>query len=197
MQGRLRLGVAHHLGWAVAVTASSDHDVVDRRRIELVEAGLPAAPIHHEGGAHPLHRTGDPLDDDALAALVAEVRASAVRSATASLDGLEATLPGPIGSISLRAWPADFPDDVAVLRCVPYESRADSVMYRQVLAELARERDWTVHLFDAADVEDDAARLLGGRADDVLRGPRTRLGPPWSKDHRIALAATILAASTG
>jgi hypothetical protein len=26
----------------------------------------------------------------------------------------------------------------------------------------------------------------------VLHGPRATLGPPWSKDHRMALAATIL-----
>ena len=44
----MRVGIADHLGWAVAVTASADHEVVDRRRIELVEPGLPAAPIHYE-----------------------------------------------------------------------------------------------------------------------------------------------------
>jgi hypothetical protein len=42
-------------------------------------------------------------------------------------------------------------------------------------------------------VEAEAARLLGERADAVLHGPRRVLGPPWSKDHRIALAATVLA----
>jgi hypothetical protein len=41
------VGIADHLGWAVAVTASSDYEVVDRRRIELVEAGMTAAPIHY------------------------------------------------------------------------------------------------------------------------------------------------------
>ena len=125
----MRLGIAHHLGWAVAVTASADHEVVDRRRIELIEPGLPPAPIHHEGGPHLLHRTGEPLDDDALAALVADVRASVVRATSAALDELAAALPEPIVSMSLRAWPADFPDDIAVQRRVPYESRADSVMY--------------------------------------------------------------------
>ena len=45
---RVRLGVADHLGWAVAVTASADHEVVDRRRIELIEPGVSAAPIHYE-----------------------------------------------------------------------------------------------------------------------------------------------------
>ncbi|MBV8463298.1 MAG: hypothetical protein JO368_08395 [Acidimicrobiales bacterium] len=188
----MRLGLAHHLGWAVAVTASADHDVVDRRRIELVEPGLPQAPIHHEGGAHSMHRSGDPLDDRALASLVAEVRASAVRATASGLDDLAAALPGSIVSLSLRSWPDDFPDDITSLRRVPHESRADSVMYRQVLAEAARSRGWAVHLY-GKDVEDEARRLLGRRAEQVLVGPRARLGPPWSKDHRQALAATVVA----
>ena len=182
----MRLGIAHHFGWAVAVTASADHKVVDRRRIELIEPGMATAPIHHEG---------KPLDDDAAAALVAKVRASAVRATSASLDELAAALPEPIVSMSLRAWPLDFPEDIAVQRRVPYEARADSVMYRQVLAELARARGWDVHLYDAKDVEARAASILAERADEVLHGPRATLGPPWAKDHRMALAATIVAGS--
>ncbi len=180
----MRLGIAHHLGWAVAVTASADYRVVDRRRIELIEPGMPTAPIHHEG---------KPLSDAAITALVAKVRASAMRAASASLDELAAALPEPIVSMSLRAWPLEFPDDIAAQRRAPYESRADSIMYRQVLAELARARGWDVHLYNAKDVEDQAARILGERADEVLRGPRTTMGPPWAKDHRMALAATIVA----
>jgi hypothetical protein len=186
MIGGMRLGIAHHFGWAVAVTASADHRVVDRRRIELIEPGMATAPIHHEG---------KPLDDDATAALVAQVRASAVRVTSASLDQLATALPEPIVSMSLRAWPLDFPDDITVQRRVPYESRADSVMYRQVLADLAHARGWDVHLYDAKDVEARAASKLAGRADEVMLGPRATLGQPWGKDHRMALAATILAVS--
>ncbi len=188
----MRLGIAHHLGWAVVVTASADHRVVDRRGIDTIAPGLPPAPVHHEGGPHLLHRRLQPLGDQALAALVADVRASVVRTASASLDTITMALPEPIISMSLRAWPADFPVDIAVQRRVPYESRADSVMYRQVLAGLARDRGWVVHLYDANTVETEAIRILGERADDVLHGPRTRLGPPWSKDHRMALAATVV-----
>jgi hypothetical protein len=161
--------------------------------IELIEPGVPAAPIHNEGGPHLLHRSAEPLDDNALMALVADVRASVVRAASAALDELATALPEPIVSMSLRAWPADFPEDIAIQRRVPYESRADSVMYRQVLAELAREIGWVVHLYNSKDVEADAIRILGERAEDVLHLPRATLGPPWSKDHRIALAATIVA----
>jgi hypothetical protein len=66
-------------------------------------------------------------------------------------------------------------------------------MYRQVLAELAHARGWQVHLFNAKDVEGEAASILAERADEVLYGPRATLGPPWARDHRMALAATIVA----
>jgi hypothetical protein len=66
-------------------------------------------------------------------------------------------------------------------------------MYRQVLSELAHARGWDVHLYAAKDVMGEAVRVLGARADEVLQGPRARLGPPWAKDHRVALAATIVA----
>ncbi len=180
----MRLGIADHLGWAVAVTASADHTVVDRRRIELVEPGRSAAPIHYESRR---------LDVAATAALVTTVRASVVRAASAALDELAAGLPGPIRSISLRTWPLDFPDDIAVQRCAPYEAQADAIMYRQELFELAHARGWHVHLYDAKAVLGQAVRRLDGRADEVLQGPRARLGPPWTKDHRVALAATIVA----
>lgn len=183
----LRLGIYDHLGWAVAVTVSADYEVVDRRRIELVEAGVPKMPVHHPGHG---------LDVEAVRALAARVRASAERMTSAALDDLAAGLPAPIVSMSLRALPADFPSDVAVQLRPPYEARADAIMYREVLVEAARDRGWAVLFYKAKAVEAEAQALLARRADDVLRGPRTRIGPPWTKDHRTALAATILAGDT-
>jgi hypothetical protein len=180
----VRVGIADHLGWAVAVTASPDHGVADRRRIALIGPGVSEAPIHYESRR---------LDVAATTALVAKARASIARTTEAAFDELAAALPAPVLSISLRAWPFDFPDDIAVQRRAPYEARADAVMYRQELSELARARGWEVHVYDAKAVLDQAATRLAGRADEVLYGPRTTLGPPWTKDHRIALAAAIVA----
>lgn len=184
----MRLGIADHLGWAIAVTASGDDEVVDRRRIELVEPGVSAAPIHYESRR---------LDVAATAALVANVRGSVVRATSAALDELATALPAPVRSISLRAWPLDFPDDIATQRRAPYEARADAIMYRQELSELAHAGGWEVNLYDPKAVLDQAIRLLAERADEVLHGPRATIGPPWTKDHRIALAATILAGRAG
>ena len=184
MTGEMRLGIADHLGWAIVVTASADHEVVDRRRIELIEPGLTSAPIHYESRR---------LDVAATAALVAKVRASVVRATSAALDEIETALPVPVRTISLRALPLDFPDEIAIQRRAPYEARADAIMYRQELSELARARGWDVHFYDAKSVVGQAASMLAERADEVLQGRRAMLGPPWTKDHQIALAAAIMA----
>ena len=72
----LRVGIYDHLGWAVAVTASEDHDVVDRRRIDLLEPGVPNMSIHHPGqdGSRDLVET-----------LVARVCGSAERTSAGTL----------------------------------------------------------------------------------------------------------------
>jgi hypothetical protein len=175
----LRVGLYDHFGWAIAVTTSPAHEIVDRRRIELLEPGMGSAPIHHEGKA---------LDDAGAAALVAEVRASIARATAAAFD----ELPTGITTVCLRAIPADFPTDISVLRQVPWEARADAVMYREEIAAVARARGWAVALYDAKRVEAQAAERLGKQAGELLHDVRERLGAPWTKDHRLALAATIV-----
>ena len=187
----MRLGIADHLGWAVAVTVTADHQVADRRRIELIEPGMTPAPVHYESRR---------LDVAATAALVAKVRASVVRATSAALDDITSALSEAIVSISLRAWPVDFPDDIAVQCRAPYEARADAIMYRQVLSELARARDWEVHFYDAKAVEGQAVTILGERADEVLHGPRATLGRPGrrtieSRSPRRSLAADVTSPS--
>src|SRR5438093_1001757 len=134
----VRLGIADHLGWAVAVTATAEHEVVDRRRVELIESGVPPAPIEHEAQR---------LSVAAAGALVAKVRASVNRATSAALDDIANALPAPVVSISLRAWPPDFPDDIVVQRRAPYQARADAIMYRQALSEVAFARGWEVYLY--------------------------------------------------
>ncbi|MES1169976.1 MAG: hypothetical protein ABUL47_04740, partial [Leifsonia sp.] len=131
----IKVGLADHFGWAVAVSVWDDdcdndatdraarYPVVDRRRIELVGPGVTPAPIHYDGKR---------LDVDAAAALVAHVRASIADAASAEFERLESDLGEPVASIALRQWPVDFPSDIAIQLRPPYEARADAVMYRQV-----------------------------------------------------------------
>jgi len=158
----VRLGFADHLGRAIAVTATSDHEVVDRRRIELIEPGVPPAPVKHEAQC---------LSAAAATALVARMRASVERAASAALDETRER--------AARARCIDFaanvaarlPADIAVQRRAPYQARADAIMYRQALSELAHARGREVHLYDATAVVNQAVRILAHRADQILQGP--------------------------
>src|SRR5437870_3964443 len=66
------IGISDHGGWAVLVTVASDGTLLDRRRVELVDADLPKIPHHSEGQALPLREA---------VALVERVRVSAERHA--------------------------------------------------------------------------------------------------------------------
>ena len=57
----------------------------------------------------------------------------------------------------------------------------------------AHARGWEVHFYEAKAVLGQAKAVLGARTAEVLDGPRATLGPPWTKDHRVALAATVVA----
>jgi hypothetical protein len=173
----MHVGIYDHFGWAVAVTVDGDGTVVDRRRLELVEADITPAPIHYDGKS---------LDVQGVAALVERVRASVVRATATALDELAASLPAPITALALRTWSPDFPTDIETQLRSPYEARADAIMYRQILADAAETRGWAVHLYEAKAV-------LAAIDAAVLQAPRASLGPPWTKDHRTALAAVLTA----
>ena len=79
------VGISDHGGWAVLLTATGDGTILDRRRVELVEPGLPKIPHHSEGQALPLSEA---------VALVKRVRESAERQARLVLEELAAALTG-------------------------------------------------------------------------------------------------------
>ena len=49
------IGISDHGGWAVLVTVASDGTMLDRRRVELVDEGMPKIPHHSEGQGLPIH----------------------------------------------------------------------------------------------------------------------------------------------
>ena len=73
---------------------------------------------------------------------------------------------------------------------------ADWVMYRRALAAAAEARGWTVHWYEAKKVFDAASEALHiADIDAHFVKLRKAIGPPWNKDHKLAMAAAIVAAS--
>src|SRR5262245_19475984 len=192
------VGVAEHSSSAVLVTVAPGGELLDRRRIELIERGLPTHPHHHEGswavGRYRNTPGARPLSLADAVALVARVRASAARGARDSLEALAAGVPLPIASIAIRACPRLPPTTEERIADNRAQTVADSVMYREALAAAAEARGWSVHWYDRERVFRDAAATL--RREDVdafLYAMGRSIGPPWQARHKLAAAAALAA----
>ncbi len=181
------IGVSDHGGWAVLVTVARDGTLLDRRRVELVDETLPGLPHHHEGQMLPIDRA---------VALVERVRVSAERHAVLALDAVAMAVPHIFG-IALRSCP-QLPPTIAE-RIKDYRARnvADWVMYRKALASAAETRGWAIHWYDAKKVLDSASHALHvDNFEDHFLQMRKAIGPPWTQDHKLAMAAAVVTATT-
>jgi len=181
------IGVSDHNGWAVLVTVAGDGTLLDRRRVELIDPDLPKMPHHHEAQALPLEQAID---------LVERVRASADRHAKLVLDAVAITVPSPIRGVAIRKCPP-LPPTIAE-RLLDYRAQnvAVTVMYRNALAGAAESRGWAVQWYESKKVFDAAGAAL--HVDDLdayFLQVRRSIGPPWNQDHKVAMAAAIVAAA--
>ena len=179
------IGVSDHGGWAVFVTVAGDGTLLDRRRVELVDDDLPKIPHHSEAQMLPL---------DEAVALVERVRSSAERHAKLVLEAVEKTLPGRIFGVALRQCPVLPPTIAERIKDYRAQNVADWVMYRKALAAAAEARSWAVHWYDTKKVFDAASKALRIRDLDAhFLQLRKSIGPPWGQDHKLAMAAAIVA----
>ena len=184
------IGVSDHGGWAVLVTVTGDGKLLDRSRVELVDQDLPKIPHHSEGQRLPI---------DEAVALVERVRRSAERHSKLVLDAVAKTVSARssvrIRGIALRQCPTLPPTIAECITDYRAQNVADWVMYRKALAAAAEAHGWAIHWYEAKRVFEAASKALG--IEDLgahfLR-LRTSIGPPWNNDHKLAMAAAIVAA---
>lgn len=181
------IGVSDHGGWAILVTAARDGALLDRRRVELVDDTMPAIPHHHEAQLLPMEEA---------VALVERVRVSAEKHAVIALDEVAKAVPN-IQGIALRNCP-QLPPTIAE-RITDYRARnvADWVMYRRALASAAEARGWPVYWYDPKNVLASAGQALHVEDFDAhFLQMRRGVGPPWNAEHKRAMAAAIVAATS-
>jgi hypothetical protein len=179
------IGVSDHGGWAVLVTVAPDGALLDRRRVELVGESLPKLPHHSEGQRLPL---------DEAVELVERVRVSAERHAALALDAVTAAVPRILG-VALRKCPQLPPTIAERIKDYRAQNNADWVMYRKALASAAEARGWPVYWYDAKSVLGAASQASRGENLDArFLQVRRAVGPPWNMDHKLAMAAAIVAA---
>ncbi len=199
MQHAAVVGVAEHGNSAVLVTITPDGELLDRRRIDLTDRGLPTHPHHHEGswavGRYLSIPGARVLSLAEAVALVEHVRACAVLGAREGLEALAAAVSVPIAGVAIRVCRTLPPTTEERIIDNRAQTFADSAMYRNALATAAEARGWRVHWYDRERVFHDAAATLG-RADihAFLQAMGRAIGPPWQAKHKLAAAAALAAA---
>ena len=193
------VGVAEHGNSAVLVTLGPSRELLDRRRVDLT-TGLPTHPYHHEGswavGRYLNSPWARPMALSDAVALVERVREAAAQGARESLEALAATVPLAITGIALRVCPALPPTTEERIADARAATMADSIMYREALANAAVARGWTVSWYDAEHVFQDAAAAAGREDIDVFLQEMGRsVGPPWQAKQKLAAAAALGAAA--
>lgn len=194
------VSAAEHAGWAhfVCVTAPGNVPaVIERRRVTLIDAGLPTLPYHHDSIG---------MREDEANALIARVRRSIAACTVRALHGIATDLAPEytVVALAIRKPPfAELPGTVgAVWQSYRLQCAADGMLYQLALCRAARDLGLKVQLCGRGEEIAWAAARLEVRPDDiesfVSRTGRPS-GPPWTQEHRRAYAAGIaaLAAHTG
>ena len=188
------ISAAEHAGWAHFVCVAAPDGVpavVERRRVTLIEPGLPTLPYHHDSIGMP---------EDEAHVLIARVQRSVAACTARALHDLVADLAPAhaVVALTIRKPPfAELPERVAaVWQSYRLQCAADGMLYQRAICRAARDLGLNVQLYRRGEELARAAEQLEARPADVESFVSRRgrpAGPPWTQEHRQAFAAGIAA----
>jgi len=191
---KVALGFRPHSGWAAAVAVHADptQGVLERRRVALADLPPPVQPYHEAAG----------LDPGEAAALVEQATTAAYGAAGAELSTLVDRLRAAgheVVAAGVAAGPGTVREDLPLDRVLAAHGTlhaAEGELYRDVLVDAAGGLGLPVTLVPPREVPALARQLLG-LDDGGVRALLTELGrphgPPWTRDHKDATVAALLA----
>jgi hypothetical protein len=190
---RVALGARDHTGWAALVALGIDEgkvQVVERRRLQLIDPGLPREAYHAAQG----------LGMAAAKALIERVAESASASSAAELAAVLAELRAaghePVAFAVGSAMGAVPESLEKILRSHALLHAAEGELYREALAGAAEDAGLEVTRFRQRELHDVAAVAIGIPA-ERLRAVSADLGrafgPPWTSNQKEAVIAAWLA----
>jgi len=186
------VSVAEHTGWAHLVCVAAlgrTPAVIARRRVTLIDSGLPRQPYEHDSTA---------MREDDADALIAQVRRSiAARTSDALTRVVTEMSPAyAVGALAIRKPQfAELPKTIAaVWKSYRLQCAADGLLYHLAICRAARQLGLDVHMCRRGAETSRAAEQLGvtlREVEEFLSRTGRPAGPPWTQEHRRAYAAGI------
>jgi hypothetical protein len=188
------ISVADHTGWAYLVCVAAQDgvpEVLTRRKVALIERGLPTLPYEHDSAA---------MREDEAQALVERVRRSIAICSADALQRLVTDLAPTNALVSLAIRKPPFPKLPKSVAAVRSSYRllcaADGMMYQLAICRAARDLGLDVQLCRRGEETTRAAAIVGttpGEIEEFITRTGRPAGPPWTLEHRRAYAAGIAA----
>ena len=186
------VSVAEHTGWAHLVCVAAPGlvpAVIARRRVTLIDSGLPRQPYEHESVG---------MKEDEGDALIARARRSIAARTSDALTRVvtELARSNAVVALAIRKPPfADLPDTVAAVRkSYRLQCAADGMLYQVAICRAARQLGLEVQMCRRGEETSLAAEQLGvtlREVEDFVGLSGRPAGPPWTEEHRRAYAAGI------
>ena len=189
------LGFRAHSGWAAAAAVGGSPrspEVIDRRRIALIESGSP-------GGVQPYHvaRTMDlPKAEEFIQAVIAAIDRSALVAVREFAEAINAKGRPVVSCGIVLASGRALPSLEATLRSHAMVHTAEGELYRAAIARAAKYLKWQCVRVPERDLYELAAKhlripepKLKLRITEMGRGQ----GAPWSADEKCATLVAWLA----
>jgi hypothetical protein len=188
------VSVAEHTGWAHLVCVAAPGlvpAVIERRRVTLIDPGLPKMPYEHESVG---------MKEAEANALIARVRRSIAARTTLALQRVVTELLPTYAAVALAIRKPPFPELPGTVRAVWQSYRlqcaSDGMLYQLAVCHAARQLGLEVQLCRRGDEAAWAAQSLSvtpGEVEEFVAGGGRPAGPPWTQEHRRAYLAGIAA----
>jgi hypothetical protein len=186
------VSVAEHTGWAHLVCVAAPGNVpavMARRRVVLIDPGLPTLPYEHDTAA---------MREDEADAVIARVRRSIAARTSDALRRIVIELAPAHTAVALAIREPPFDDLPATVAAVRTSYRllcaADGMLYQLAICHAARQLTLDVHMCRRGEETARAAQQLcvtPAAIEEFVGRTGRPPGPPWTQEHRRAYAAGI------
>jgi hypothetical protein len=165
--------------------------VIERRRVALIDQGLPTLPYHHDTTT---------MREDEANALIARVRRSIESRTSEAVTRVVTELAPAYAVVALAIREpafAELPETVAAVRkSYRLQCAADGMLYQLAICRAARQLELDVHVCRRGEETSRAADALGvtrREMEEFVARTGRPAGPPWTQEHQRAYASGIAA----